>query len=231
MFLRRSDAPEIMDDFSIEDERVDEALKELKLINKFLGGISTSKTGLKSLIRKKHESLDLEVLDVGSGASDVMIALRRNNKKMKITGLVRNKRVCEFLKKSSEVAVVCGDVKTLPFKFGHFDFVHASLFLHHFKEKEIRNILENLLLLSRFGLIINDLRRSIFALIGIKLLAYFFSKSKMVKNDAPLSVRRGFTKRELKNILTNLACNYIIKRKWAFRWCIVVYKNKSYLVL
>jgi len=231
MFLRRSYTPEIMDDFSIEDERVDEALNELKLINKFLGGISTSVTGLKSLIGKNHESPDLKVLDVGSGASDVMIALRRNNNKIKITGLDINKRACEFLKESPEVAVVCGDVKTLPFKYGHFDFVHASLFLHHFKGEEIKNILENLLLLSRFGLIINDLRRSILALAGIKLLTFFFSKSKMVKNDAPLSVRRGFTKKELKNILVNLNCNYIIKRKWAFRWCIVIYKNNSSLIL
>lgn len=231
MFLRRSNAPEIMDDFSIEDERVDEALKELKLINKLLGGISTSRTGLKSLIGKKHESLDLEVLDVGSGASDVMIALRRNNKKIKITGLDINKRVCEFLNKSSGVAVVCGDVKTLPFKEGYFDFVHTSLFLHHFEKEEIKNILENLLLLCSSGLIINDLRRSILALAGIKLLTFFFSKSKLVKNDAPLSVRRSFTKKELNNILVNLNCNYIIKRKWAFRWCVVVFKKKSYLIL
>jgi hypothetical protein len=45
--MKRSYEPELMDDFSIRDERVDLALKELKIINKFLGGISTSKISTK----------------------------------------------------------------------------------------------------------------------------------------------------------------------------------------
>jgi len=226
MFLHRSYAPEIMDDLSIEDERIDEALNELKLINKYLGGIATSAAGLKRLVGQNHLSSHLNVLDVGSGASDVVIALQRKNKKIKITALDLSKRACEFIRiNSDEVAVVCGDVHSLPFKYGHFDYVHTSLFLHHFKEEEIKNILNNLIFLSRTGLIINDLRRSILALAGIKLLTILFSKSKMVKNDAPLSVRRGFTKKELRDILDSLNCKYIIKRKWAFRWCVVIYKN------
>lgn len=224
--MQRSYALEIMDDFSIEDERIDKALNELKLINKYLGGIATSAAGLKRFAGQNHLSSHLNVLDVGSGASDVVIALRRKNKKIKITALDLNKRACEFLRiNSDEIAVVCGDVNSLPFKYGQFDIVHTSLFLHHFKEEEIKNILKNLILISRTGLIINDLRRSIPALAGIKLLTYFFSKSKMVKNDAPLSVRRGFTKKELRNILDSLNCKYLIKRKWAFRWCVVVYRN------
>ena len=75
-------------------------------------------------------------------------------------------------------------------------------------------------------MIINDLRRSVWALIGIKTLIYLFSKSTMVKNDAPLSVKRGFIKSELINLLEELKItNYKIKRKWAFRWLIVIPKN------
>ena len=52
MFLKRSYAPELMDDFSIQDERIDRALSELKITNKYLGGISTTKSGLiKSALR------------------------------------------------------------------------------------------------------------------------------------------------------------------------------------
>ena len=226
MFLQRSYAPEIMDDFSIEDERIDQALNELKLINKFLGGIATSATGLKKLVGQNLISSHLNILDVGSGASDVVIALQSGNKKIKFTALDLNKRACEFLRiNANEAAVVCGDVNSLPFKYGHFDIVHASLFFHHFKKEEIKTILNNLLLLTRTGLIINDLRRSILALAGIKLLTYLFSKSKMVRNDAPLSVRRGFTKKEFREILDSLNCKYRIKRKWAFRWCVVIYKS------
>ncbi len=221
MFLKRIYRPEIMDDFSIQDERIDLALTELKLINKFLGGISTTKLGLNILLKKNPNQPNLKILDVGAGASDDLISLVDDNQK--IISLDLNKRVCNYLKNSFNVKdIVCTDVKSLPFRYKGFDIIHASLFLHHFNEKEITEILSNLLTLTRFGIIINDLRRSIFAFVGIKLLTAFFSKSIMVKNDGPLSVRKGFTKSELKIILNCLNCQYIIKRKWAFRWSIVL---------
>ncbi len=221
MFLKKINYPEIMDDFSIQDERIDIALNELKLINKFLGGISTTKFGLNFLLKKNQNLSTLKILDVGSGASDVLISLIDNNQK--IISLDLNKRVCNYLKNNLNISeIVCTDVKSLPFKQKEFDFIHASLFLHHFNEKEITEILSNLLTLTRFGIIINDLRRSTLAFWGIKVLTFLFSKSIMVKNDAPLSVRKGFTKSELKIILNCLKCQYIIRRKWAFRWSIVL---------
>ena len=74
------------------------------------------------------------------------------------------------------------------------------------------------------GRMAGDLRRSVFAYIGIKILTTLFSSSVMVKNDAPLSVRRGFTKSDLLSILANLNIReFKIKRKWAFRWLIIIY--------
>jgi hypothetical protein len=50
----------------------------------------------------------------------------------------------------------------------------------------------------------------------------------MVKNDGPLSVKRAFVKKELFKILKELEIEYfLIKRKWAFRWLIIIYKNKN----
>ena len=54
-----------MDDFSIRDERVDIALSELKVINKYLGGISTTRSGLKYFINSSGKKI--RVLDIGAG--------------------------------------------------------------------------------------------------------------------------------------------------------------------
>jgi hypothetical protein len=55
----------------------------------------------------------------------------------------------------------------------------------------------------------------------------FFSKSEMVKNDGPLSVKRAFVKKELLEMLNDLGIKrFLIKRKWAFRWLVIIYKNK-----
>jgi hypothetical protein len=52
-----------------------------------------------------------------------------------------------------------------------------------------------------------------------------FSRSKEVKNDGPLSVKRGFIEKDWTDILNSISPgSYKIKRKWAFRWLIVIYK-------
>jgi ubiquinone/menaquinone biosynthesis C-methylase UbiE len=222
MFLKRSYDPEILDDFSIQDGRVDNALEELKIINSLLGGNGISYEGIKAFVT--NEDI-LDILDVGAGASDILLGVKRKYNKINIFCLDKNQRSCAYLKMHSEdLKVICGDVKNLPFKTD-FDIIHASLFLHHFNEGELIKILTNLLKLSRKGIVINDLRRSVFAWIGIKLLTLLFSKSREVKNDGPLSVRRSFIKKDWADILNKIAVtSYEIKRRWAFRWLIVIYK-------
>lgn len=60
-----------MDDFSIRDSRIDDALKELKIINNYLGGVSTTVSALKYFTRDKL--LSIKIIDVGSGSSDNLI--------------------------------------------------------------------------------------------------------------------------------------------------------------
>lgn len=222
MFLKRSYDPEILDDFSIQDERIDSALKELKIINSFLGGNRTSLEGIKIF---QTSAKAVTILDVGSGASDILLRIKKRISNLNIYSLDMNQRSCINLKnKSSDVKIICGDIINLPFHTP-FDLIHASLFLHHFNEVEITRIIQSLLRLCDKGIIINDLRRSIFAWLGIKILTSLFSRSKEVKNDGPLSVKKSFIKKDWIEILSSVSPdNYKIKRKWAFRWLIVIYK-------
>ena len=56
----------------------------------------------------------------------------------------------------------------------------------------------------------------------IKILTNLFSNSYLVKNDACLSVARGFIKSDWKNIFSKSGIeNYKISWKWAFRYLIV----------
>jgi SAM-dependent methyltransferase len=222
MFLKRNYDPEILDDFSIQDERIDLALKELKIINSFLGGNGISREGIKIFY---NHSNALTILDIGSGASDILIKIKKKLKKLNIYSLDINERACDYLKKHSpDINVICGDVLKIPFDTP-FDIIHASLFLHHFKEEEIKRIIVSLLKLSNKGIIINDLRRSIFAWLGIKILTLLFSRSGEVKYDGPLSVKRGFIKKDWSDILDCVSPGkYELKRMWAFRWLVVIYK-------
>lgn len=232
MFIKRNYTSEIMDDFSIKDERIDGALKELKIINKYLGGISTTKAGLKKIINKNNfpdlvgidsYNSKIKILDAASGAGDILEPLKE---KLLLENYYFdiNPRVCYYIKtNSNNNNIFCCDAFQLPFKT-KFDVIHTSLFLHHLNEEKIIKLLKIFLQNCNNCIIINDLRRNVFALIGIKILTSIFSKSKMVKNDAPLSVKRGFIKKDIKNILKSLKIkNFEIKRKWAFRWLIIIY--------
>jgi 2-polyprenyl-3-methyl-5-hydroxy-6-metoxy-1,4-benzoquinol methylase len=167
----------------------------------------------------------LNILDIGCGASDILIQIKKKFKNLNIYGLDINLRACVYLKKhSSDIRVVCGDVLTFPFE-APFDIIHASLFFHHFKEEEIKRIIITLLKSCNRGIVINDLRRSIFAWTGIKILTLLFSRSGEVKYDGPLSVKRGFIKKDWSDILDCVAPGkYEMKRRWAFRWLVVIYK-------
>ena len=211
----------MMDDFSIRDERIDNALHELKIINKYLGGISTTKSALKYFLDSPSE--ELNVLDIGSGSSDNLIAAREKYPLIKIISVDKNLRVLS--NENNRLIKINSDAFILPFKDNSCDIIHTALFFHHFTDEQLNKLMKEFLRISRKGIIINDLQRSYFALIGIKILTILFSKSEMVKNDAPISVKRGFTKQEILKLLSDVSLtNFVIKKKWAFRWMVVIKK-------
>ncbi len=218
---------ELIDDFSITDERIVDALSELKVINRFLGGNSVTKKGFDILLRKCGSGNNLSILDAGIGGADNLTELAAGRfEGIKVFGIDLNKGICRKIKENYPfIKIIYGDMTAPPFRGKVFDIIHFSLVLHHFREDEIKKMLANYMELVNCGLLINDLQRSYAALIGIKLLTAVFSRSELVKNDAPLSVKRGFKKKELVGILEQAGFrNYYIKRKWAFRWMVVVYK-------
>jgi hypothetical protein len=82
---------------------------------------------------------------------------------------------------------------------------------------------------SRLGFFINDLQRNPLAYHSIKILTALFSRSYMVKNDAPLSVLRGFSKSELESMMKTafgepVTITFEIHWKWAFRWLLIGYQ-------
>ncbi len=163
------------------------------------------------------------MLDIGSGSSDNLIAAKDSFPNIKILSIDKNLRTLTAVK--NFIPKINSDAFYLPFKNNSCDLVHVALFLHHFNEDQIKKLLKEFLRISKKGIIINDLQRSYLAFLGIKLLTVLFSKSEMVKHDAPISVKRGFSKSELNKLFEELRISdYIIKRKWAFRWMVVIKK-------
>ena len=73
------------------------------------------------------------------------------------------------------------------------------------------------------GFFINDLQRHPVAYHSIKWLTTIFSRSYLVKNDGPVSVKRGFLKAEWEEMLQQANIKkYSIEWRWAFRYLVIV---------
>jgi ubiquinone/menaquinone biosynthesis C-methylase UbiE len=214
---------EMIDDMSIDDERLDKAFDELDVINRFLGGEHVSVLGAGRLVQRMPQDHTLTMLDCGAGGSDLCRVLRPLNRNLQVTSLDLNSRACRYTaRRSTNSCAVNASALHLPFRDQSFDIVHASLFCHHFGPGELRMLLAEWSRVARVGIVINDLQRSIWAYIGIRLLTGLFSRSVMVRHDGPVSVRRGFLREELIEIVSEFG-EAVVSWHWAFRWLVVIH--------
>lgn len=207
-------------------------MHELDIINTYLGGHSITLSAFRKIISRlpKHEVL--VVCEIGCGGGDNLRVIEqycfKNKIDCKLIGIDINPECIEFAKERSafkNVEWITSDYKNVSFaEKPHIIF--NSLFCHHFDEDGLSEILLWMNENSSLGFFINDLHRHPFAYYSIKIITRIWSKSELVKNDASLSVLRGFSKQEFLSQLNkcNIA-NYDIEWKWAFRWLITSIKN------
>lgn len=228
-FSSRSYETEIMDNFLLDHDQIDGALDELEVINKWLGGFQVILNGLEKL--KIEDSV--HIADWGCGGGDMLRLLskwaKKRNITVKLTGIDATHSAVEYATAKSadypEIDILLANVIDELEKIPQSDIVISTLFTHHFDDQAWVNLVTNMYFSARKTVIINDIHRHWFAYYSINLLTRFFSKSKMVKNDAGLSVLRSFKKSELKALLAKAGIrNYKICWKWAFRWQIIIYK-------
>jgi hypothetical protein len=99
----------------------------------------------------------------------------------------------------------------------------SSLFCHHLSNDPLLGFFKSLKSVARFGFVINDLQRHALAYYGIQFLTHVFSRSHLVKHDAPLSVWRGFHADELRNLFNQAGLSPQIEWQWAFRYLVYGY--------
>ena len=231
-FSKRSIAIEIMDDLTSSGEVINQTLVELEIINKWLGGNAVTINGLQILLSSvSKKNTTLKIADLGCGGGDMLKLLAGQLKNLRVpaslTGIDANPNIIEFAKQNAksfnEINFQTQDILSENFRSQPYDIVFATLFFHHFTSAQLVEIFKSLKKQLTIGVVVNDLHRHWLAYYSIKLLTNLFSKSSMVRNDAPISVLRGFSKKELVEILQHAGIkNYSLKWKWAFRWQLII---------
>jgi 2-polyprenyl-3-methyl-5-hydroxy-6-metoxy-1,4-benzoquinol methylase len=229
-FSKRSYEKELLDRTDIPFEDIKRNMQELETINTLLGGHKITIAGLKRFIREIKKS-NLVICEIGCGGGDNLKVIdkwcRDNTIGVKLIGIDINKDCIEYAKENCALLrnkeYIVSDYRLVNLSAGKPDIIFSSLFTHHLDDEQFIQMLKWCSENSISGFFINDLHRHFLAYYSIKVLTGLFSKSYLVKNDAPLSVRRGFKKKEIKELLKKAGINHFaIEWKWAFRWLVNV---------
>ncbi len=235
-FSKRSGDTEIMDDLEYAGEMMDRTLGELEVINRWLGGNNVTINGISKLLKGTKPDRTINVADLGCGRGDMLVLIDSWAKKQKVDvnliGIDANQYVIDAARKRlngfPHIQLQAINILSPAFQGKKFDIVIGTLFYHHFSDEQLISFFSRLKNQANIGFLINDIHRHSLAYYSIKLLTGLFSRSSMVKYDAPLSVLRAFSREELSNLLYSAGIkNFAINWKWAFRWQVIVFSNPA----
>ena len=180
--------PELLDEAPPEDALG--SLSDLVRINRWFGGYTTLKKIFAEFVRRSDS---FSVLDVGAASGDMGAHLRRAYPRAEVTSLdYRN----VHLAGAADPRVVA-DAFRLPFRDRSFDFVFSSLFLHHFNDESVVQLLRNFRGAARVAVTAIDLDRGPLAYHFVPATNWLLHWHPLTLNDAPISVAAAFKKEEL----------------------------------
>lgn len=227
-FKHRSDRKEMLDALDIPQELLVRNLKELDILNRSFGGHAITLQGLKKLVTDKDKTYKIADLGCGSGDTLKFIAewAKTNGYKVELIGIDMNINAIEYLnthcKGYPEITGVVNNYTEFLNTSKTIDIIHCSLFCHHLSDNELLDLLVWVKNYAGIGIIINDLQRHRLAYYSARAFTFLFNGSALAKNDGPISVLRGFTRKELSALFQRAGIeNYSITSKWAFRYLIV----------
>jgi 2-polyprenyl-3-methyl-5-hydroxy-6-metoxy-1,4-benzoquinol methylase len=206
---RQPDLEEEMDRDDCDPELLFNTYKQFARINDLLS--DWKKIYRNYLKPRMNKAYDYRLLDIGFGGGDIPLLLSRLAKKdgfnLNITAIEADERAYKFSKNLPQ------DPKVLfrhcraehMINYGEtFDFVISNHLLHHLDDKyAVEKILREAEQLSTRFIVFSDIRRSDIGYAAFKYAAPFLFRNSYIVEDGLTSIKRSFTKSELKHIVPN----------------------------
>jgi 2-polyprenyl-3-methyl-5-hydroxy-6-metoxy-1,4-benzoquinol methylase len=176
-------------------------LHNLRQLNRYFGSYSLVRQFLQQWIAPGQS---FRVLDLATGSGDIprLIADHAHavGATVSIDAVDQQASTIAIAQELSEdyprIVFHCEDV----FQWGEaegYDLVLCSLALHHFTEEDAVRLLRHCRELTRRYVLISDLRRGLFASVGVYLLTALLFRDPMTRYDGRVSAARAFSFREL----------------------------------
>lgn len=215
---RRND-PELMDAPGLPEAEVADAYRVLRRVNRQLGNLAVLRHEARRFLREDRPGEGpgpISALDVGSGSGDIPLALAGlpvEGGPIAAMALDRDPTAVAAARLRG-VPTARGDALRLPFADASVDLVTAVKFAHHFEGPELSRLLAEMARVARHRVVVLDIRRHRVAYWGFIAWSRVFTRNRLVRFDGPLSVLRGFTADELREVAAPLG---------DFRWEVRAY--------
>jgi ubiquinone/menaquinone biosynthesis C-methylase UbiE len=192
-----------MDDLPPEQTR--KALKDLRRLNANFGGYEV----LRTILEAARPPAKFTVLDIGSASGDNGDLIRERYPEATVISLDYRSH---HLANARDPRVVA-DAFRLPVR--QVDFVTCSLFLHHFTDTQIVELLKQFKSVARRAVLVNDLERHFLAQHFVPLTKWLLDWDPIVVHDAPISVEAAFKAPELADLARQ--AGFTRPKVWRFR--------------
>ncbi len=207
-FPPRNLRDELLDLDEAPYEEVRDSLQDVTTVNRYLSGYRVLLRHVQPFLKSHKSNRPFRVLDAATGSADQPIALvklaRRIGVPIHITAIDINTKMLKLAQEEvasyPEIQLVQCDILSLPFREECFDLSVNSLSLHHFSWEKAVAILRAIYKAGRLGMVVNDLHRSRIAHAVIFILTRIFTRNRLTRYDAPVSVMNAFTPEEFREL-------------------------------
>lgn len=216
-----------MDDTTFRGAEMKSLLKDLELVNKWLGGNKITINGIKKLLKGHPQQNSIIIVDIGCGDGELLRKCaefgRKSNNNFELIGIDFNENILDIARQKSigysNIEFRKVDVFLEENLIPNCDIALCTLFLHHFSDTKIEQLLKIILEKSSIGVIVNDLHRNKMAFNLFKMFSKLFLTSKTAAHDGLISITKGFKKNELETFSKRIVNQHsILHWRWAFRY-------------
>jgi SAM-dependent methyltransferase len=211
---------ELLDNPAADPATVALSLQNIARANRWFGGAAAVRFGLGRLLGSAARGQTLTLLDLGTGLGDLpRMAVRwgvRRGIRIVPLGLELN-RVAARLARTREVATAVGCAGTPPVRDKSVDVVLVSQVAHHLSAPSVVHLLRTCDRLARRAVIVSDLRRHVLAAPSFRFGARLLGFDPVTRSDGVTSIRRGFSRRELADLLARAGVGGEVSYRPGFR--------------
>jgi len=211
---------ELLDDPEANPALVVRSLQNIARANRWFGGAAAVRFGLNRTVGSLPPGHTISLLDLGTGMGDLPRIARAWGRRRGIriipVGLELNRVAARLaLRSGVPTAVACAG--TPPVRDRGADIVLVSQVAHHLSSASVVHLLQTCDRLARRAVIVADLRRHVLAAPSFRFGARVLGFDAVTTMDGVTSIRRGFSRHELLDLLSQAGIVGEVHQRPGFR--------------